>query len=238
MTLEAFEAAAQAAWERIPEQYKAGIDALVIEESSHTHPEHDEFFTLGECVTEAYPSEIGGPDTIRSAVVLYYGSFAEVAREADDFPWEAEIEETLLHELQHHLEQLADDEELTDLDHAVEENFKRVEGQAFDPFFYRAGQPLGDGLFRVEHDVFVELAVPRSAPAHFEFEWADEHFRVPIPQSDADVLFVVIEQEMPDVPGDFCVVRVRRMSALGTLRAAFTRRGFTSEQIMVEAELI
>ena len=135
MTLAQFEAEARNVWARIPESYKAGIDAMIVEADAHSHPDHDDFFTLGECITETYPSEFGGPDTIRSAVVLYYGSFASVAAEDEQFPWEQEIEETLLHELQHHLEHLADADELEDFDHAVEENFKRVEGQPFDPLF-------------------------------------------------------------------------------------------------------
>ena len=79
MDLKAFENAARAIWQRIPAQYKDGIDALSIEAQPHAHPQHDDFFTLGECITETYPSEFGGPDTIRSAVVLYYGSFREIA---------------------------------------------------------------------------------------------------------------------------------------------------------------
>jgi predicted Zn-dependent protease with MMP-like domain len=237
MKLPEFESAARAVWEKIPDQYKEGIDALTIEDQSHTHPEHEDFFTLGECVTEAYPSEIGGPDTIRSAVVLYYGSFRAVAAEHEDFPWQAEIEETLLHELQHHLEHLADDDALADFDYAVEENFKRVEGQPFDPLFFRAGEVLGNEVFRVEDDVFITTEAGKGGAFAFEFEWKDGRYRVAIPDSTADVLYVVIEQEMPGVAGDLCVVRLRRMNVLGTLRAALTRRGYSVEEVFVEAEL-
>jgi hypothetical protein len=237
MNLQQFETAAQRVWTEIPEKYKQGIDAFVIEPMHHTHAEHPDFYTLGECVTEAYPSEFGGPDTIRSAVVLYYGSFVAVAEEDPDFPWEHEIEETLLHELQHHLEHLADDDALADLDYAVEENYKRVDGQPFDPLFFRAGEALGADVFRVEQDVFAVIETRSSTALAFDLEWNGARYHVPVPQSDADVLYVVIEQEMPDVAGDFCVVRVRRMSALGTLRATLTRRGYSVEEVFVEAVL-
>ena len=236
MKLQEFEGIARNIWERIPEQYKEGIDALTIEEDSHTHPEHEDFFTLGECVTEAYPSEFGGPDTIRSAVVLYYGSFHALAEEREDFSWEAEIEETLLHELQHHLEHLADDDALGDFDYAVEENYKRVDGQPFDPFFFRAGERLDDSVYRVEDDVFFALETRSGGATEFEFEWQNRKYRVAIPGSDADVLYVVVEQEMPGVAGDMCVVRLRRLNALKTLRAALTGRGYSVEEVFVEAQ--
>jgi hypothetical protein len=235
--LKAFENAARAIWQRIPAQYKEGIDALSIEAQPHAHPQHDDFFTLGECITESYPSEFGGPDTIRSAVVLYYGSFAAVAAEDPEFPWEQEIEETLLHELQHHLEHLADADALEDFDHAVEENFKRVAGQPFDPLFFRVGQPMGEGVFRVDHDVFIEVPAANTSALEYDLTWFDKVYRVSIPDSDADVLFVVIDREMPEVEGDLCIVRVRRMSTLGTLRAALGRRGYSVEEVFVEAVL-
>jgi hypothetical protein len=35
---------------------------------------------VGERVTNDYLSQYGGPDTIRSAVVRYYGSFREICQ--------------------------------------------------------------------------------------------------------------------------------------------------------------
>ena len=236
MTLQQFEQLARSAWGDIPEHFKAGIDGLVIEKDAHTHAEHDEFFTLGECVTEAYPSDFGGPDTIRSSVVLYYGSFRAVAHDDPEFDWGHEIRETLLHELQHHLEHLADDDALEDFDYAVEENFKRTEGQAFDPLFYRAGQLIDGGTYRVDDDVFAELSVRgEDAMPHF-MEWLGARYRVDIPASAADVLYAVIDEEMPEVRGDFCIVRLRRKGLLGTLRAALGSTGYSVEEVFVKAQ--
>lgn len=235
MTLQEFEKVARDIWQHIPDSYKEGIDALIIEESIHTHPEHEDFFTLGECVTETYPSEFGGPDTTRSAVVLYHGSFAQVADEDDEFPWAGEIEETILHELQHHLEHLAEDDALADLDYAVEENFKRAQGEPFDPLFFRAGVAVSEDVFRVDEDVFIAFESESSEASDFDFDWTGSRYRIRIPKSDADVLFIVIEQQLPEVTGELCVVRVHRKSAFGTLRAVLLRRGYTVEEVFVEA---
>ncbi|HEY0672309.1 MAG TPA: metallopeptidase family protein [Longimicrobiales bacterium] len=235
MRLAEFEQRARAIWEDIPAQYKEGVDGLVVEADIHTHPEHADFFTLGECVTEAYPSDYGGPDNIRSAVVLYYGSFEMIAQDDEQFDWDREINETILHELQHHLESLADADQLTDLDYAVEQNFQRVEGQSFDPLFYRGGEEIAVHTYRVEDDVFVEVEATTFKTFDHEFDWQGARYRVAIPASEADVLYVILEQELPDVAGELSVVRVRRRGVLGTLRAAWSARGTSVEQTFATA---
>jgi hypothetical protein len=107
-----FEQRARDEWERIPAEYRQGVDGLVVERRAQPHPSLPDVYTLGECVTESYPSDFGGPDTIRSAVVLYYGSFFRLARLDEEFDWEHELWETLTHELQHHLESLASEDAL------------------------------------------------------------------------------------------------------------------------------
>ena len=44
---------------------------------------------------------------MRSIVHLYYGSFVELARRDDGFDFDAELVETLEHEVKHHLEDKA-----------------------------------------------------------------------------------------------------------------------------------
>lgn len=63
-------------------------------------------------------------------IALYYGSFLEVAGEG--FDWEAEVWETLLHELRHHLESLAGRDDL------VQEDLRRLDA-------FRRGGPSGEG---------------------------------------------------------------------------------------------
>src|SRR5690606_26556052 len=96
------------------------------------HPTLPDVFTLGECLSEHYPSEFGGGE-IRSRIHLYYGSFLELSRQEEEWDWEEEIFETITHEIRHHLEHLADDDALVEADIADDHNFARREGQPFDP---------------------------------------------------------------------------------------------------------
>jgi hypothetical protein len=206
MRYEAFERLAHEEWHRIPAAFKAGIDGLTVERDAQAHPSLTDVYTLGECVTESYPSDFGGPDTIRSYVVLYYGSFRQLARLDDDFDWEGELWETLTHELQHHLESLAADDALVDMDYAADENYKRYQGEAFDPFFYRHGLPDG-GWLRVEDEFFLEVA---AAPGDtVRFEWGGLSYEVTVPPAAAaDVLLLGIERGVAEPPGALHVVVV------------------------------
>ena len=140
MRFREFEELAFAHWDRIPDEYREGIDGVRVMRRAHAHGDLPDVYTMGECVTESYPSDYGGPDTIRSAVVLYYGSFAALAEQDDDFDWEGELWETLTHELRHHLESLAAEDALEGVDYAADENFKRSDGESYDPLFYRSGE--------------------------------------------------------------------------------------------------
>ena len=198
MTFDEFEQRAWLEWERIPVEFRHGIDGLTIERSALPHESLPDVFTLGECVTESYPSDFGGPDTTRSVVVLYYGSFFRLSRQDDEFDWEVELWETLTHELQHHLESLADDDSLEDMDYAAGENYKRHEGQRFDPFFFRLGVPA-DGWRRVEDEFFLELERPEAAQA--TFAWHARRYHVDIPAEAADLMLLTITDGVPDAPG-------------------------------------
>lgn len=212
MDFKAFERHARDLWDQIPEEYRAGVDGLVVEQDALPHPSLPDIYTLGECVTEAYPSEYGGPETIRSVVVLYHGSFWRLSRRDPDFDWDDELWETLTHELRHHLESLADEDALEDADYAADENFKRIQGEAFAPFFYRSGEEVAPGVFHVERDFFLEreyTPAEAAARAPVEFEWHGALFRVP----------------WPDAAGDVCLVRVRGVDAgPGELYLVLARR--------------
>lgn len=198
MTFDEFERRAWLEWERIPVEFRRGIDGLTIERRALPHESLPDVFTLGECVTESYPSDFGGPDTTRSVVVLYYGSFFRLSRQDHEFDWEVELWETLTHELQHHLESLADDDSLVDMDYAADENYKRHRGQPYDPFFFRLGVPA-DGWRRVEDEFFLELDRPDTSQA--TFTWHDRSYCVDVPADVADLLLLTITDGVPDAPG-------------------------------------
>lgn len=234
-----FEALAWQYWDEIPAQYREGVDGLVIERDAREHPTLPEVYTLGECLTEDYPSEYGGPDTIRSAVVLYYGSFLRVSRQSPDFDWEEELWETLTHELQHHLESLAREAALEGLDYAMDENFKRLEGEPFDPFFYRSGTSVAPGVWQVERDTFLErefrteeefrseeeLSEREGGERRLGFEWRGVSYGAGVAGPLGDVTFVWIEEGVERGPGEeLYLVLVRRRGALRALRAYLSGR--------------
>lgn len=222
MQYDEFERRALEEWERIPDQYRAGVDGLVVKRSALPHPSLEDIYTLGECVTESYPSDFGGPDTIRSVVVLYYGSFLRLSRLDPEFDWEGELWETLTHELQHHLESLAADDALVDMDYAADENYKRYQGRPFDPFFYRRGMAAGEWL-RAEDEFFLER---RAAPgAAVAFEWAGTEYEVTIPEhADGDVAFLTVVEGVDDPPGALHLVVLRPAGGWREQLASLFRR--------------
>lgn len=222
MTFDEFEALAAEQWERIPAEYRQGVDGIVVERGAVPHPTLPDIYTLGECLTESYPSDFGGPDTTRSVVVLHYGSFFRLSRHDDSFDWQAELWETLTHELQHHLESLATDDALGDMDYAADENYKRYHGDAFDTFFFRSGVPE-DGWFRVEDEFFLEAPVPApGAPVHFV--WDDVAYEVVAPHEPGDVTFLTVTDGVDAGPALLHIVLVAHRSWLAVLRDAVRNR--------------
>lgn len=178
-------------WSEIPEDYKEGVDALVVRREAESDPEHAELYTMGMCFTEPYPSDYGGPETTRSILALYHGSFLKVAGSDPDFPWEEELWETITHELRHHLEFMADEDALEGVDYAVEECHKREQGEDFDPWYFQSGLPVGPGAYRVEGDLYLEQEWPEEQfqrADRLEFDWGGERWWVPKPGELGDLL--------------------------------------------------
>ena len=215
MKYAAFRAAAERAYQEIPEEYKAGIDGMMVSREAVPSEDHEDVFIMGECLTESWPSSWDGPDTTRSSVVLYWGSFQQMARGDSEFDWEGEIWETLTHELRHHLESLASEDQLEDVDYAMDEGFKREEGIAFDPWFYQKGDPEGAGVFRVESHVFLEQHwTPErfAAASEIPFEWNGRRWGVPRPDALGDVHFVwVFGATEPPATLELVLVRQRSL---------------------------
>jgi len=118
----------------VPAEFSDGIVAIEVSPKALPHPRRGDVYTLGECV----PLEWSGNGAdLQSRIVLYHGSFAALAR-LGDFDWRTEAWETLAHELRHHLEWRAHVSRLEAYDWAAEENFRRHEGQPFDPEIHEA----------------------------------------------------------------------------------------------------
>ena len=214
MKFKQFELAARAAYDEIPEAYLEGIDGLVVSREALPHPSLPDVFTLGHCQTEDHVSDYGSPQTTRSVIVLYWGSFQELARRNPDFDWEGEIWETLTHELRHHLESLAREDDLEGVDYAADETFKRDEGLDFDPWYYQNGDRVAPGVFKVEQSWYVEQvwkADDFERADALELEWQGERWRVPRLEALGDVHFVWVDG-IVEPPATLELVLVRRRS--------------------------
>lgn len=226
MNFQEFETTAHRMWDEIPDLYKEGIDGVVVKREAESHPEHEDYYTLGMCFTEPYPSGYMGPDTTRSFLALYYGSFQAVADRTPEFDWEEELWETITHELRHHLEFLAEDEALEGLDYAMEETYKRGQGEVFDPWYYQSGLPLAPGVYRVEYDVYIEHrwrpSGPSGLPESVEFDWAGQRWSVPMPKDPGEIHYVWLDGL--DAGGGWLqLVLVREFSLKERLRRFFER---------------
>ena len=164
MALDDFEALAARLWQRIPEELKEGVEALVIEEKELGHPTLGGIDTLGECVTESGPSGYGDGGDGRSELVRYYGSFLALSFEDDAFAWEEEIWETITHELLHHREAAAGESALDDMDWATDQNFLRLADRPFDPTFYRVIPAASAGLVRLDSETLAAGSIAGGPP--------------------------------------------------------------------------
>jgi hypothetical protein len=223
MEFREFERRAREIFDDVPDELRAGIEYVSVSEEAVRHPEHPDIYTLGECATGEYDLGYEIPTTYRSGVHLYYGSFRRLAEMDEGFDWEGELWETIVHEIRHHREWLAGEDALEAFDYAADENFKRRDGEPFDPLFYRSGEAAGEGRWTVEGDLFIERVLSGA-----EFEALEElHVRlgedevsVPRPERLGDVHFLYLE-DVPEALGDVALVLVRRRSGWEALKGAF-----------------
>jgi hypothetical protein len=197
----------------VPADFLEGIAEVVVSSRTVPHPTRPAVYTLGECVP--LPTGQGGEvDAVQSRLVLYYGTFAALARDEPRFDWRGEAWETLTHELRHHLEWRARRPDLEDFDWAVEQNFARQDGEPFDPAFHLEGEPLGDRTYRVEDDLFLDRVVGGVPPA-VELSWRGREYRVSPPPAATLPAFLTIEGVVRPPSGD--LVLVLRRAGLGAL---------------------
>ena len=205
----------------VPREFLDGVAEIAVSPRTLPHPERPGIFTLGECIP--LPSGDAAPDALQSRIVLYHGSFAALADVSPGFDWREEAFETLTHELRHHLEWRARAPDLEELDWAVEQNYARQDGEAFDPLFYRSGAPLGDHAWRVEDDVFLDRIVPR-IPESFRVQWGGQAYLVPLPKGATLPAFLVLDGVTDGPEGDLVLVLRRKARLLALFRPVQTYR--------------
>jgi hypothetical protein len=206
--LDDFRALVDGLLKEVPPGYLDGVVAVEVSRKTIPDPVRDGVYTLGECI----PLEWSGDGSnLQSRVVLYHGSFHALSRRGD-FAWREEAWETLTHELRHHLEWRASEGALEAYDWATDQNFARHEEERFDPTFYRSGERLAEGVYKVEDDVFIEGGAgsgERSAP---EIVWHGKKYRVPLASGTRAPAFLTLEGLEEPPPGDAVLVLTRRAS--------------------------
>ncbi len=207
MRLDEFRSLVEDLQHQIPPEFQGGVVAVDVRPTTVPHPVHAGVYTLGECV----PLEWSGNGAdLHSRILLYLGSFRALARGDGAFDWRRETWDTLSHELRHHLEWRANVGALEEYDWAAEENFKRHEGEPFDPVFYRSGERVAPGVYKVDDDIFLEN----------DLSWHGRRWNVAlgaVPRGAA--AFVMLEGLVPEPVGDAVLVIPRRSS----LRDLFRR---------------
>lgn len=201
----------------VPPEYLDGVVEVTVSPKAVPHPVRAEIYTMGECVPLDWS---GSGADLQSRVILYHGSFAALAglSEAGEFDWRGEAWETLTHELRHHLEWRANTGALEAYDWAAEQNFARQEGEPFDPVFYRDGERIAPGIYKLDDDVFVELRPP--APGRLlELAWHGRKYRAAMPAATRPPAFLTVDGLAEPPPGDAIVVLPRRFSLLGLFRS-------------------
>lgn len=167
-------------FEDIPVEFRTGVDGLIVEPGAQRHPALPGVWTMGECITDEWSDGTGGVDDTRSRIVLYHGSFQSIAADDPMFDWEAELWETIVHELLHHREATASESGLDVFDWAADQNFRRHAGLPFDPAFHRALPADDDGSVRIEGETFIEVTLlPGDTIAGFNWRGRTYELRVP-----------------------------------------------------------
>jgi predicted Zn-dependent protease with MMP-like domain len=185
MRFEEFEERAHADFDEIPPEFREHVQGPIVVREAKRHRTIRGMLTLGECVHA--PGWMPG-EQLLSTIWIYHGSFEAVAARDPDFDIAAELRETVRHEVQHHLEDMAGLARLRDFDWAAEQNQHRKDGRPYAPNFWRAGEPVkgDDALRMIDGDLFLEIDLPRGA-------WEDAR---------KDGLVFSVGGEELDVPGD------------------------------------
>jgi hypothetical protein len=127
LSYEAFAELADRLWEEVPERFKNGLQGFHVLERVKADPDEPGLVRLGEYHDPGFPSVLGGHPGLGRHIALYYGSFVRIA--AAGFDWEGEIWETIVHELQHHLESLAWRDDLVQWDVEQLRKLRGIQGK-------------------------------------------------------------------------------------------------------------
>lgn len=227
-----FEAMVRRMCDEVPREYFDGVTEVVVSPRAVPHPVRAEIYTLGECIP--LPLEGDDPEAIQSRVVLYHGSFRALAELDPAFDWEAEAWETLTHELRHHVEWRARRDDLEAFDRAAEENFKRLDGEPFDPLFFLDGDAPVPGVHQVDDDWFLDHLVQR-LPTEVRFVWHGRQYLAAVPDGATLPAYLLVDGVLEPPPGDLVLVLRRRPRMLDLFRSVTVWEGAVTATAIEEA---
>ena len=216
MRLSDFEALVRRLVAEVPPDFLEGIADVSVSPKSLPHPTRAEIYTMGECIP--FPAPVGASgDAVQSRLVLYHGSFANLARLDPEFDWRTETWETLTHELRHHVEWRAQAPKLEAYDRAAEQNFARQEGEQFDPGFYFDGESSAPDVYEVDGDFFLDRIVG-AVPRELRLNWHGTAYRAPTPSGLRLPAFLTLDGVTEPPPGDLVLVLRRKLRVTDLFR--------------------
>lgn len=116
MTEAEFRRMVEAMVAEIPQDFLEGLQGVHVLPQSKLDPEGNGLYWLGEYLDPGAPDTLSPGEGLGRHLALYYGSFAALAEGEQDFDWEGEAWETLLHEVRHHVESRAGQVDLVEED--------------------------------------------------------------------------------------------------------------------------
>ena len=116
MTFAEFQDALAEMVEDIPDEFLTHLQGIHALPEVRLEPHFHEVYRLGEYLDPGPGNFLGAGEGLGRHIALYYGSFAAIAQNDPTFDWDAQLWETLTHELRHHVESQAGDVSLIEDD--------------------------------------------------------------------------------------------------------------------------
>ena len=116
MTFDEFESTLAEMVGDIPDEFLTQLQGIHALPEAKLEPHFHEVYRLGEYMDPGPGNFLGAGEGLGRHIALYYGSFAAIAQNDPTFDWDAQLWETLTHELRHHVESQAGDVSLIEDD--------------------------------------------------------------------------------------------------------------------------
>jgi len=116
MSFDDFAALVEALVTEVPAEFMRDLQGVHVLPEAMQEEGFEDVYRMGEYLDPGPSDFLGGGEGLGRHVAIYHGSFAAIAALDSDFDWEDEAWETLTHELRHHVESLAGEDYLVQLD--------------------------------------------------------------------------------------------------------------------------